>query len=393
MMKGWKEYFLIWFLEMSDDKKNKGRFGTLISVLCFALIGVGCGIASFPLIDYFFEGEGNFFIGIMGLLLLLSLMYVSVFLEMAIHELGHLVFGLLTGYKFLSYRIGSFTFIKENGNLTIKRYSLPGTGGQCLMAPPEYSENFRFLLYNAGGAIFNFISSLLFLILFFLFSFLPFLSSFLLMTVFIAIGLGLMNIVPLIYGNDGSNIANIRKSEIEKKSFWAQMEMVALQSEGARLKDMPSDVFPVRRKEEIDGIMSSAALAYYESYLMDRGQFEDALALSREVLSSSQLIGVLRTAIKCDEIYSLLVLKKDKKKIDEIKDKKFIKEMKSMRGMLFVMRCEYAYALLYEGNVNKASEIKKAFDSASSTYPYPSEVEGERYLMEKALSLYRESIR
>ena len=289
-MKGWKEYFLIWFLEMSDDKKNKGRFGTLISVLCFALIGVGCGIASFPLIDYFFEGEGNSFIGIMGLLLLLSLMYVSVFLEMAIHELGHLVFGLLTGYKFLSYRIGSFNFIKENGNLKIKRYSLPGTGGQCLMAPPEYSENFRFLLYNAGGAIFNFISSLLFLILFFLFSSLPFLSSFLLMTVFIAIGLGLMNIVPLIYGNDGSNIANIRKSEIEKKSFWAQMEMVALQSEGARLKDMPSDVFPVRRKEEIDGIMSSFALAYYESYLMDRGQFEDALALSREVLSSSQLI-------------------------------------------------------------------------------------------------------
>ena len=38
--------------------------------------------------------------------------------------------------------------------------------------------------------------------------------------------------------------------------------------------------------------------------------------------------------------------------------------------MLFVMRCEYAYALLYEGNVNKASEIKKAFDEAGIEIPF-----------------------
>ena len=86
--------------------------------------------------------------------------------------------------------------------------------------------------------------------------------------------------------------------------------------------------------------------------------------------------------------YSLLILKKDKKEIDEIKDKKLIKEMKAMRGMLFVMRCEYAYALLYEENENKANEIRKAFDMAAETYPYVSEVEGERYLMDKALSRY-----
>ena len=58
-----------------------------------------------------------------------------------------------------------------------------------------------------------------------------------------------------------------------------------------------------------------------------------------------------------------------------------------MRGMLFVMRSEYAYALLYEGNDNKANEIRKAFDSTALSYPYVSEIEGERYLMDKALSL------
>ena len=110
--------------------------------------------------------------------------------------------------------------------------------------------------------------------------------------------------------------------------------------------------------------------------------------MSEVVISSPLLVGVLRTAIKCDEIYTLLLLGREKKEIDEIKDKKLIKEMKAMRGMLFVMRCEYAYALLYEGNVNKANEIRKAFDLTASNYPYLSEIEGERYLMDEALSRY-----
>ena len=97
---------------MSDKVKNKGRLGTLVSVLCFAVIGVGCGIAVIPVIDYFMGEDSNFFIALMGLFLMMSLMYIAIFLEMAIHEMGHLVFGLLTGYKFVSYRLGSFTFIK-----------------------------------------------------------------------------------------------------------------------------------------------------------------------------------------------------------------------------------------------------------------------------------------
>ncbi|MGN1190762.1 MAG: hypothetical protein ACI4SL_10260 [Candidatus Ornithospirochaeta sp.] len=375
---------------MSEKIKSKGRFGTLISIVCFCVIGLGCGIAVTPLIDYFLEGDGNIFIAIMGLLLMISLMYIAIFLEMAIHEAGHLVFGLLTGYKFVSYRIASFTFIKEEGKLKVKKFSLPGTGGQCLMSPPEYSSSMPYVLYNAGGAIFNFLSFALFLLLFYIFSAVPFLSSFLLMTAFISLGLGAMNIIPFIYGNDGSNIMNIHRSEIEKKSFWAQMEMAGKQLEGLRLKDMEEEVFPVRKSEEIEGIMSSSALAYYESRLLDEGEFEKALSVSKEALSSPLLPGVLKTAMKCDEIYLLLVLGKDKKEIDAIKDKKLIKEMNGMKGMLFVMRCEYAYALLYEENGNKAIEIRKVFDTTSESYPSPSEVEGERYLMDKAYELYEE---
>ena len=373
---------------MSERAKNKGRLGGILSVLCFGIIGLGCGISMVPFMIYALEKEGNMFIFLLGVLILFSLMYLSIFIEMAIHEAGHLFFGLATGYKFLSYRIGSFTFIKEEGRIKVKRYVLPGTGGQCLMSPPPYSSSMPYVLYNAGGAIFNFLSFLLFLLFFFLFYTVPFLSSFLLMSAFVSFGLGAMNIIPLIYGNDGSNILNIGRSKKEKESVWAQMKLVEYQSRGVRLKDMPEEIFPVKAKDEIEGIMSASAFVFYENKLIDEGDYEGALEKAEEALSSPLLPQILRVTVKCDVIYLLLILEKDKKEVDAIKDKTLIKQLKAMRGLITVMRSEYSYALLYEKNEDKASEIRKAFDSTSEKYPYASEIESERYLMDKALSLY-----
>ena len=42
---------------MSDKVKNKGRLGTLVSVLCFAVIGVGCGIAVIPVIVFYLSAQ------------------------------------------------------------------------------------------------------------------------------------------------------------------------------------------------------------------------------------------------------------------------------------------------------------------------------------------------
>ena len=57
MTRGWREYSLIWCLEMSNKVKNKGRLGTLVSVLCFAVIGVECGIAVIPVIVFYLSAQ------------------------------------------------------------------------------------------------------------------------------------------------------------------------------------------------------------------------------------------------------------------------------------------------------------------------------------------------
>ena len=49
------------------------------------------------------------------------------YLQLIIHELGHLIFGLLSGYKFSSFRIFNFMLIKEDGKFKIKNLSFPET--------------------------------------------------------------------------------------------------------------------------------------------------------------------------------------------------------------------------------------------------------------------------
>ena len=68
-------------------------------------------------------------------------------------------------------------WLKENGKIKFKKFSLAGTGGQCLMVPPEIVDGkIPVFLYNMGGAFMNIIISLISLVLFFIFTNFPFLS-------------------------------------------------------------------------------------------------------------------------------------------------------------------------------------------------------------------------
>jgi hypothetical protein len=58
-------------------------------------------------------------------------------LQIIIHEAGHLIFGLFTGYKFLSFRIFLHIFYKKEGRIFRRKFSIKGTAGQCLMYPPQ----------------------------------------------------------------------------------------------------------------------------------------------------------------------------------------------------------------------------------------------------------------
>ncbi|MCM1504914.1 MAG: hypothetical protein NC127_06940, partial [Muribaculum sp.] len=113
-------------------------------------------------------------IGCAALVALVSL-GVAVVILIPVHEAGHLVCGLLSGYKFVSFRIFNLTFIKVNGKTKVKKFSVAGTGGQCLLTPPDLPlEQIPTIWYNAGGVLAN-ISVLILVLPLFLLNLHPFL--------------------------------------------------------------------------------------------------------------------------------------------------------------------------------------------------------------------------
>jgi len=53
---------------------------------------------------------------------LLSRFLGAVFFHIILHEAGHLVGGLLSGYKFISFRVGSFALVRRDGKFVRKSY-------------------------------------------------------------------------------------------------------------------------------------------------------------------------------------------------------------------------------------------------------------------------------
>ena len=55
--------------------------------------------------------------------------------------------------------------------------------------------------------------------------------------------------------------------------------------------------------------------------------------------------------------------------------------MKAMQRFPSVLRTQYVLALLSERDAAKAEMIKRDFEKASKSYPYPHEIDSERELM------------
>ena len=113
---------------MKKEKKPRHKGQSWIPMLLSLLLG---GCAGVLLLNYLIPLGGGLSLGQKLLLFALTLLslYAAMLLQVIIHEAGHLVFGLLTGYRFLSFRVFSLMLVREEEKLRFRRYSLAGTGG------------------------------------------------------------------------------------------------------------------------------------------------------------------------------------------------------------------------------------------------------------------------
>ena len=130
---------------------------SLVSLFFYGLnilAGVGIGLFTALMADEF--PFGWFFNILLSLLIVLACFLLQVFA----HEFGHLLFGLMSGFSFQSFRIFSWVLIKKPDGFHFTHQKLPGTLGQALMLPPEKMSRKAAFWYNMGGSFFNLLISL-----------------------------------------------------------------------------------------------------------------------------------------------------------------------------------------------------------------------------------------
>lgn len=368
----------------SKMKGNKKFLQKLLMTAVYLLMGGVCGafISVFALSDP--ESVKSDSEGVLYVVLLLIGMYAAMFVQIIIHEAGHLVFGLISGYRFSSFRILSFTLMKVNGKLKFRRMKVLGTAGQCLMIPPDFVDGkIPVVLYNLGGSLMNLISAVVFVGLFFVFTG----AAAVLMLIFAVVGLvyALINGVPLhmeMTDNDGMNaLETIRETEA-MHSFWVQLKVVEQSANGVRLKDMPDEWFVLPDGAAMKNGMTSVKGVLVCNRLMDAMELERARETIRHILETdSGIIELHRRLLLCDFIFIEIINGVCKKDVDKLLDKKQKKFIKRMKNNPSVMRTLYFYFLMCEKDSKKAEKIKKRFDMVCKIYPYNSELESEKKLM------------
>lgn len=375
---------------MSKKTKKKKILWQQYIVIAFSLlIGAICGLLFVSYMNRTFDADKSTLEEIPYLIILFFSMYAAILAHTIIHEAGHLIFGLISGYKFSSFRIMSFMWVRESGKVKFRRLSLAGTGGQCLMVPPNFVDGkFPVVLYNLGGSLMNVIAGLVFLGLHFISVNPPFFSFAMLIFAVVGFMVAIINGIPIRTGmvnNDGHNAFSLTRSPDALRAFWVQLKVSEQTSKNVRIKDMPDEWFSVPSDEEMKNSIIAVMGVFSCNRLMDELRFEDADALMAHLLEiDSGIIGLHRSLMTCDRIFIELINENRSEILNKMMTMEQKKFMKSMKKFPSVLRTEYAYALLFKKDAVKAEKVKKQFEKCAKSYPYPNEIQSERELMEIA---------
>ncbi|MCM1490557.1 MAG: hypothetical protein NC095_07005, partial [Muribaculum sp.] len=236
---------------------------------------------------------------------------VSIAILIPIHEAGHLVCGLLTGYKFVSFRVFNLTFIKINGKVRVKKFSVAGTGGQCLLTPPDLPlKEIPTAWYNAGGVLANIVVLLLVSPLFLL-GLNSFMAEGLVIFCLTDIFLILMNGIPMKLNgisNDGYNIIYLNQNLLSKRAVVLQLKSNALIQNGMQPKDMPAEWFEWGIGIDFKNPLEVSIPLMYASRLIDEMSFEDAYSKFKELYGhKTDIIQLYVNEIVCELAFCAMV--------------------------------------------------------------------------------------
>ena len=313
---------------------------------------------------------------------------ITAILQFALHEVGHLLFGLASGYKFSSIRIYKYAIVKDDSGYHVKKFNIQGTGGQCIMTLPEDTNPSRvpFFSYNAGGVIVNVVLVAISILVLSCCDLGMVAESFFIMLAFTGAFIALTNGVPLSFNglcNDGRNILLLMRNKRSRRFFLRMMQTASELSRGKRLKDMPREWFEDIPIDSPKDYFLLANRINYAALLEDSGRFDEARRVYEEIYSfGKELPGLMKLEIGADHILMELLTTARHDVVDKIYDKSLKAYINSSYKYSPIKAVAlYALTLLHDNEPVRAKHLLDELESHRDEYLMPGEYLTAIYLI------------
>lgn len=326
---------------------------------------------------------------------------VAFFLHIIIHECGHLVAGLLSDYQFLSFRVLKITLVRNRqGHYSIRRYTLPGTLGQCLLVPPHQflPESVPYFWYNAGGITANLLTSVVAFAVLTCGKTSPLAYFFLLCFVWMGLLMALANGIPhrsTSIWNDGMNLRELRRDKGLRVHFYNQLTINALLTYGQRYREMPQWLFPSVQNMDYSNPLLLAAKLNEISRLEDEGQYLKAHSMIEEVWEHKMALpqGLVNDIKSEYLLLELLTLRRPSVEA-ALCDRRLQRYLRTAgTWSASRMALQYALALIVGHNTSRARTLRVKFEVRAPGFVYQGEVPTARAQMDYVKAGYAKWLR
>lgn len=257
----------------------------------------------------------------MNLFIIIPLYILFIPICIIIHEFGHLIFALLTGYSFISIRLFCWIWLIEDEKLILVRIKNKGSlfSGQCLMSPPKDEKKFKIILYNLGGGLLNFIIVVV-----------PFFYHEIFFDNYISRNLSIAMIVSNILicslafipmrsplPNDAMNLLTALKSKQAKHGFYLMLYTYGELAKGKQFRELDKEIFSNEEKVDYDNYFIAYTVIRESYRLYDIGEFDASLEEYKK-LNLNKLGAGYIINLKFQSLYYYTVHNQDFEKAKEI---------------------------------------------------------------------------
>ncbi len=311
-------------------------------------------------------------------IILWSMFYIisSYLVQIVIHETGHLLFGLLTKYKLITFRIYCFAIIRgENGGFSVRNYHRSGSLGQCLMLAPE-KENYPYKLITLGGILLNLLTAVMATIILVYQPHLLFVHRLgVILFAFYGYGFAFLNLIPFQNSGtmtDGRVLSVLSKNQFARTSNKIQLRVAQYLIYGKTYGELPLNLFHVPKGEDLTNPIIGYHKILESYYYMDYRLWDKVKECLDEFCPvMDKLPRWLKHTILIEEVFISIMQRDDTIKISNIYNgiKSYLKQSEGDYGTI---RVRSAYEIFIK-NIDKDMTIQKS-KRFKENYLYPGEV-------------------